>query len=329
MAASRLVKASVMSVTVWVAATAAALALVIAVLAMLREGAADAAASTPATTRGEFRGSSEAGAKPSPARPSVTTHATPPTPLPAVDLAHLLRAAGSDLRASITAALGAREAGGRLYARALARPCAALAALNAAPVAEGGPPGTAQADGNDPVHQRALFRKQAWEAGCAQLPASEWMALMNVAPNEPGVPDPLLTLTEGSLASVADAQAARARLKSVMAKPDGLLLDEIGTQLLRREAGGYRFDGRVYASDEDQRAMEAALRLLPCEFGMACGEQDPAVWMACLQGEGCFTSRQEQVLASAAAGDGQRAAEILALRDRLREAVKRQSVERF
>lgn len=235
-----------------------------------------------------------------------------------------------------------------MYARALVRPCAALAALDAPPVAEGPPPSTTRADVNDPVRQRAQARRQVWEAGCAQLPTEEWVALMNVGRGEGGVADPLLALADGA---AADGPGGRkARLAAVMAKPDGLLLDELGPRLLRPDAGGLWFDGKVYASDDEQRVLNAALRLLPCEFGMTCDEQDPAVWMACLQGDGCYMSRQAQVLAGMVDGvrdgvgdagkagdpgsagiadDARRQAEVFALRDRLRDALRSQAVDRF
>jgi hypothetical protein len=230
-----------------------------------------------------------------PSRPAAAPEAVPALevrsramqPLPATTgLAGLLAAPESDLRASLHAALAARAQGGRLYARALARRCATLAGLPAPDL----PP-----DVNQPLHQRAVARQAALSAGCAQFANAEWLAFVNVAADEATGDDPLLALQQSDLD---DAPL----LQAVFARPDALLLDELGERLLLRRIAGEAvlyFDGQRFDSDADRALARAALRLLPCEFGLACDARDPEVWMACLRGDGCADSRAAQEPAAA------------------------------
>lgn len=220
-------------------------------------------------------------------------------------LASLLAAPDIDLRASLHAALAARAQGGRLYARALARRCAALAGLTA----PAQPP-----DVNDPLHQRAVARQAALSAGCAQFANAEWLAFVNVAADEATGDDPLLTLQQSDLDDAA-------LLQAVFTRPDALLLDELGERLLLRRIVGepvLYFDGQRFDSEADRALARAALRLLPCQFGMACDERDPEVWLACLRGDGCAASRASQEPA---------AAQALALR--LASALRSRELGRF
>ena len=211
----------------------------------------------------------------------------PAAPVPsAVGLSGLLAAPEAQLRSSLHAALAARADGGRLYARALARRCADLAGLQAA-----APP-----DVNDARHQRAVSRQAALAAGCGQFANAEWLSFVNVAADEPGG-DPLLAVQQSDLDDAA-------LLQAVFARPDALLLDELGERLLRRRIAGepvLYFDGQRFDSEADAALAQGALRLLPCHFGLACDERDPEVWLACLRGEGCAGSRAEQQPAAAQA----------------------------
>lgn len=212
--------------------------------------------------------------RPAPAGPAAAA-------VPAVSLARLLAAPEAELRASLHAALGARAQGGRLYARALARRCAMLAGL-AAP--EQAP------DANDARHQRAVTRQAALAAGCGQFGNAEWLALVNIAPDEVTGDDPLLTVQQSDLDDAA-------LLQAVFARPDALLLDELGERLLLRRIDGtpaLYFDGQRFIAEADRALAQAALRLLPCHFGLACDERDPEVWLACLRGDGCWGSRADQ-----------------------------------
>lgn len=216
---------------------------------------------------------------PAPAAP-VTRPLAPPATPPA-GLAALLTAPEANLRASLFTALAAPERGGRLYARALARRCADLAALQ--------PPVEAP-DPNDARHQQAVARRQALASGCSQLDRGEWQRWVNVAADEPTARDPLLTLQQSDLADAA-------LLAQVARHPDPLLLDELGTRLLARRLDGeprLYFDGQRFDAEADWAVAEQALRLLPCHFGLACEQRDPEVWLACLRGAGCVASRAEQ-----------------------------------
>lgn len=210
---------------------------------------------------------------------------TAPAPAAAATgLSALLTAPEAGLRGTLQKAMAAPEHGGRLYARALARRCADLAAL----------PTGDTADLNAPQHQRALARQAALATGCGQLANTEQLALVNVAADDTAR-DPLLAVQQSDLADAALLQAVRQR-------PDPLLLDELGERLLERRIHGLPvlyFDGQRYDDEAAQASVQAALRLLPCHFGLPCDERDPQVWLACLRGEGCADSRQ--ALASPAA----------------------------
>ncbi|MDR7267578.1 hypothetical protein J2X20_000207 [Pelomonas saccharophila] len=212
------------------------------------------------------------------ATPAPVPHAA--SPASALSLTGLLSAPEASLRTSVLAALSQPAQGGRLHARALARRCADLAGLQA----------SATPDVNDARHQRAIARQAALSAGCSQFANGEWLALVNIAPDEAGAGDPLLAIQQSDLDD-------GALLKAVMAHPDALLLDELGERLLLRRIAGEPhlfFDGQRFDDEADRATAQAALRLLPCHFGLACDERDPEVWLACLRGDGCAASRAEQ-----------------------------------
>jgi hypothetical protein len=220
---------------------------------------------------------------PRPVQPAPPAAAAPST----AGLTYLLVAPGADLRASLHAALAARDQGGRLYARALARRCADLAGLQL----------SAGPDANDARHQRAVARQAALATGCSQFANGEWLALVNIAPDEAAGGDPLLAVQQSDLDDAA-------LLQAVLARPDALLLDELGERLLLRRIDGepaLYFDGQRFDTEADRATAQAALRLLPCQFGLACDERDPEVWLACLRGDGCLGSRAERETAAAQA----------------------------
>lgn len=226
-------------------------------------------------------------------------------PAPAMSLAGLLTAPDSELRATLQLALAARPLGGRLYARTLARRCATLASLRAS---------EQQPDANDARHQRAVARQAALASGCGQFANAEWLALVNVAADESTADDPLLSLLDSS---ADDAPL----LNAVFTHPDPLLLDELGERLLLRRVGGepmLYFDGRRFDDDTSRATAQAALRLLPCHFGLACDERDPDIWLACLRGDGCVFSRFEQA-----------PAEAQALAERIAAALRARELGRF
>lgn len=279
-----------------VIAPPAALALAVALLAWAWWGQPATDAQTPQRAVATMRA-------PAPAATAAVLAAAgaarpaPPTAAGLVALTGLLAAPEAQLRASLHAALALRDQGGRLYARALARRCGDLAGLLPA----------AQPDRNDARHQRAVARQSALAAGCSQFANAEWLAYVNVAADEPGG-DPLLAVQQSDLD---DAEL----LQAVFARPDALLLDELGERVLLRRIGGEAvlyFDGQRFDDDEGRATAQAALRLLPCQFGLACDERDPAVWFACLRGDGCAASRAERETPAAQALAARLAAAIRA-----------------
>ena len=244
---------------------------------------------------------------PAPQSPRTEVPPAPPraaSQASALGLVGLLSAPEAGLRASVLAALSQPAQGGRLYARALAKRCADLAGLqlNAAP------------DANDAHHQRAVTRQAALTAGCSQFANGEWLALVNVAPDEATATDPLLAIQQSDLDDAA-------LLNAVIARPDPLLLDEIGDRLLLRRIDGEArlfFDGQRFDDEADRETAHAALRLLPCHFGLACDERDPEVWLSCLHGDGCVASRLERG-----------PPEAQALASRLAAALRSRELKRF
>lgn len=247
---------------------------------------------------------------PQPVRPAMAPPVTVPVmpaAKPAVDLRSLpglLTAPEVDLRATLQAALAAPAQGGRLYARALARRCATLAGLQAA----------ATPDVNDARHQQAVTRQAALSAGCGQFANAEWLALVNIGTDEAAAGDPLLAIQQSDLDDAA-------LLNAVFARPDPLLLDELGERLLLRRVDGQPmlyFDGQRFDDERSRATAQAALRLLPCQFGLTCDERDPEVWLACLRGDGCVASRAEQETPAARA-----------LTTRIAEALRARELGRF
>ncbi|MFN4116600.1 MAG: hypothetical protein ACK4F7_08905 [Inhella sp.] len=209
------------------------------------------------------------------AEASVATGAGPAEPA-ATPLLDMLKAPPSQLRASIDRAMRMRESGGRLYARALARRCAELDAR-----ANPGP------------------EFDQLRSGCDQVLVSEWLALVNIAADEAGPADPLLQLLERH-------EAAPAQLAALLARPDPLLLDELGPRLLWQRDGDYYFDGQFYRDDAGRALVEAALRLLPCDLGLPCAADR-----------------------GAALPDSVDPVALQSLRTRLLDAVQRRAVARF
>jgi len=239
------------------------------------------------------------------AEPRTQPVARPPVTAAQVRLTDLLAAPEISLRASVQTALAARGEGGRLYARALARRCDALASL---------PPPEQPPDVNDARQQRAVARRSALTAGCSQFANGEWLALVNIAPDEAPAGDPLLAIQQSDLDDAA-------LLNAVFTHPDPLLLDELGERLLRRRINGEPrlfFDGQRFDDEAGRATAQAALRLLPCRFGLACDDRDPEVWLTCLRGGGCASSRAEQATPAAQA-----------LADRVAAALRARELQRF
>lgn len=211
-----------------------------------------------------------------PAEAQVTLESRPASQPASAPLLDLLKAPPSQMRASLDRAMRMRDQGGRLYARALARRCAEL-------------------DAQQPTGPEF----DQLRSGCDQVLVSEWLALVNIAADETGPADPLLQLLERH-------EAAPAQFTALLARPDPLLFDELGTRLLWQRDGDYYFDGRHYRGDADRALIEAALRLLPCDLGL-----------------GCAADRE------AALRDSVDLVALQALRARLRDAVSSRAVARF
>lgn len=283
-----------------VIAPPAALALSAALLAWAWWGvpAMEAEAPSPAAV------AAQAARRPEAPSPRPALRAMPATQAAsAVALTELLAAPEAQLRASVHAALAAPAEGGRLYARALTRRCADLAGLQV----------TDAPDANDARHQRAVARQAALAAGCSQFANGEWLALVNIARDEAMV-DPLLAVQQSDLDGAA-------LLRAVFTRPDALLLAELGERLLLRRIDGeprLYFDGQRFDDEDGRATAQAALRLLPCHFGLACDERDPEVWLACLRGDGCAASRAARETPAA-----------LALAARLAAALRASELGRF
>ena len=241
-----------------------------------------------------------------------------------VDLGALLRAPLSELRTSVLTALRHRSEGGWLYARALARQCSVLEMIE---MRDRLVPAAFQPaiDLNQPVAQRALTLRDQLMAGCSQLQPDELLEAMNVPP---GAADPLIAVMDQP-ARPGSAEA-RERLAAILARPDPLMLAELGPNLLARDGEALVFDGRRIDGEERQ-LLEGAALLLPCSLGLACDGQDEAVWGPCLVDGLCgTTTREDAVMATVNAGEHpERRAAVLAWVERLRTAVVARDVDRF
>ena|GEM_PF-2453530 len=241
-----------------------------------------------------------------------------------VDLGALLRAPLSELRSSLLTALRHRSEGGWLYARALARQCSALEMIA---MREQLMPATFQpvVDMNQPGVQRAQAIRDQLSAGCSQLQPDELREAMNVPP---GAVDPLIAVMDRP-ARPGSAEA-RERLTAILARPDPLMLAELGPGLLAREGESLVFDGKRIDGDE-RLLLEGAAMLLPCSLGLVCDGRDVIVWGPCLTDGVCeASSREEAVMNSLQAGEHpERRAAVLAWVERLRAAVVAPDVGRF
>lgn len=241
------------------------------------------------------------------------------------DLSALLRAPLSELRHSLQTALHHRADGGWLYARALARQCAALDMVT---MRERMMPAELQpvAEVNNLNAQRATALREQLAAGCSQLDPDELQEAINVPP---GAADPLIALMDRP-AQPGSAEA-RDRMAAILSRPDPLMLAEMGPALLQRDGEAYVFDGRRYGGEEDRRLIEAAAALLPCSLGMVCDERDAFVWGPCVTDARCeHDSRMAFVLADAGAAEHpERRTQILAWVERLKSAVTSRDVDRF
>ncbi len=241
-----------------------------------------------------------------------------------VDLGALLRAPLSELRSSLLTALRHRSEGGWLYARALARQCSALEMIA---MRERLMPAAFQPvnDVNQPGVQRAQAIRDQLSAGCSQLQPDELREAINVPP---GAVDPLIAVMDRP-ARPGSAEA-RERLTAILARPDPLMLAELGPGLLARDGGSLVFDGKRVDGDERQ-LLEGAAILLPCSLGLVCDGQDVIVWGPCLTDGTCgASSREEAVMNSLQAGEHpERRAAVLAWVERLRAAVVARDVDRF
>ena len=268
-------------------------------------------------------------ARPDPAFAAGAASASLPAPRPAgadgrVDLGALLRAPLSELRTSLLTALRHRSEGGWLYARVLARQCSALEMVE---MREHLAPAAFQPaiDLNQPGAQRALTLRDQLMAGCSQLQPDELLEAMNVPP---GAADPLIAVMDQP-ARPGSAEA-RERLAAILARPDPLMLAELGPNLLARDGEALVFDGRRIDGEERQ-LLEGAALLLPCSLGLACDGQDEAVWGPCLVDGLCGTAtREDAVMATVNAGEHpEHRAAVLAWVERLRAAVVARDVDRF
>lgn len=268
-------------------------------------------------------------AQPDPAFAAGAASAPRLTPLLAgadgrVDLGALLRAPLTELRTSVLTALRHRSEGGWLYARALARQCSVLEMVE---MREHLAPAAFQPaiDLNQPGAQRALTLRDQLMAGCSQLQPDELLEAMNVPP---GAADPLIAVMDQP-ARPGSAEA-RERLAAILARPDPLMLAELGPNLLARDGEALVFDGRRI-DGEQRQLLEGAALLLPCSLGLACDGQDEAVWGPCLVDGLCGTAtREDAVMATVNAGEHpERRAAVLAWVERLRAAVVARDVDRF
>jgi hypothetical protein len=145
-----------------------------------------------------------------------------------------------------------------------------------------------------------------------------------------GVPDALSQLADRFSRSVANPQERKLALKAVLDSHDPLLLDELGPRIAlhRDNEGAYLlFNGRRYPVREDPPLL-AAFYLVPCAFGMPCGDTDMDLARQCIAGAGCYETRFARARAEVG-NDPERYKAVIRAYEELAAAIRAGNVDAF
>lgn len=259
-----------------------------------------------------------------PVRPPVPVAATASKPASRPnDLAQGLGSKG-DARTYVLEAWQRPEVGGRLYANRLVQRCIFLR--------QAGPEAS---ELGEQVSAEDLAKAQEalkfLQMRCSQFSEGELESHSHEAlvRSDDGRRDRLLGLLR-ALSSARDEKSRASALQAVLDSQDPLLLDELGAHIAVHgdSKGTFLFfrDQRYYFKTEP--ILYGAFYLVPCAFGMPCGDTDMDLARQCAAGAGCYATRFDKARAEYA-NTPQRYAELMAAYEDLVAAIRARDVDAF
>jgi hypothetical protein len=240
-------------------------------------------------------------------------------------LLHLFSAKG-DARPFVLEAWQRPEMGGRRYASRVAGRCIGLRDQGPANDSE------VAARVSEADLGLALEAFKFLQGRCGQFTDDELVghSVAALVRNEDGRPDAASQLSD-RVREAAEGSAERRRaLKAVLDWRDPLLLDELGPHIaLHYDVEGIYlfFRGQRYLLSEDPPLL-GAFYLLPCAFGMPCGDTDMDLAAQCVAGTGCYKNRFERARAEIA-NDPQRYQALMRAYEDLAAAIRAGDVDAF
>jgi hypothetical protein len=251
-----------------------------------------------------------------------------PAPRPAAPDPSLLGlfSGKGDARSFVLEAWQRPDLGGRRYASRVAGRCIGLRDLGPANDSE------VAARVSEADLALALEAFKFLQSRCGQFTDDELVghsvaALMR---NEDGKQDAASQLSDRLRESAEGSEEQRLALKAVLDWRDPLVLDELGPRLaLHYDVEGIYlfFRGQRYLLSEDPPLL-GAFYLLPCAFGMPCGDNDMDLAAQCVAGTGCYKDRFERARAETA-NDPQRYRALIRAYEDLAAAIRAGDVDAF
>jgi hypothetical protein len=228
---------------------------------------------------------------------AVGGQAVPMPQRQAVDKAPMLKSFSGkgDARSFVLEAWQRPDLGGRTYATAVTRRCSGLRELGPENDSE-----VAARVGEADVTQ-AMEAFKFLQMRCGQFSDDElsrYSANALIAAQD-GRQDALSQLSNKLSRSAGSPEERLSALKAVLDSRDPMLLDNVGPRIaLHRDSeGAYLwFRGRRYPVREDPPLL-GAFYLVPCAFGMPCGDTDMELARQCVSGAGCYKDRFERARA--------------------------------
>lgn len=269
-----------------------------------------------------------------PAAPTVSTpeampvrHAASP-PRPAAHAPSFLGmfSAKGDARPFVLEAWQRPDLGGRRYASRVAGRCIGLRDAGPANDSEVAAR-VSQADLAQALEAFKFLQSRCGQFTDDELTGHSAAALVR---NDDGKPDAASQLSDRLRESAEGSEEQRLALKAVLAWRDPLVLDELGPRIALHydEEGIYLFfRGQRYLLREDPPLL-GAFYLLPCAFGMPCGDTDMDLAAQCVAGTGCYKDRFERARAEIA-NDPERYRALMRAYEDLTAAIRAGDVDAF
>lgn len=121
--------------------------------------------------------------------------------------------------------------------------------------------------------------------------------------------------------------ATQAALQRVLALKNPVLLQLDGLELLRQKTGVLWFEAQSYPFDDE--TLLNAMLLVPCDFGLPCGEQHTMVARHCRIMQRCYASLEELIAREGDAAAEGSFARSQVLRRRVTQAIARADAAAF